>query len=133
MNEYPPRRSFIPGRWQPLHDGHVALIRTLLAEGRLVVIGIMDTPISTRNPHTLATRKAMFRKAFKRELDQGLLRLLPMPWVDEVVYGRDVGWRCREVRLDEETEAISGTGLRSADPVADAIWREAMRQERERA
>ena len=109
MNEYPPQTSLIPGRWQPLHDGHVALIRTLLAEGRLVVIGIMDTPRSERNPHTLVTRKGMFRREFKRELDTGLMRLLPMPWVDEVVYGRDCGWSCRKIDLDEETESISGT------------------------
>ncbi len=108
MNEHPPRRSFYIGRWQPLHAGHVALIRTALDEGREVAIGIMDTPLTKRNPFSMAERKAMFYATFP-EVEDGLMTLWPMPWIDEVVYGRDVGWRCREVRLDEETESISGT------------------------
>ncbi len=112
MSEYPPRRSFFPGRWQPLHAGHVALIRTALGEGRQVEVGIMDTPASERNPYTLAERRAMFRAEFKHELNNGLMTLRTMAWIDEVVYGRDCGWRTRHIQLGAATEAINGTELR---------------------
>lgn len=107
-DDQPPRRSCFIGRWQPLHEGHVALIRTALDEGRDVVIGIMDTPGSERNPHTYHERMWMFIRRFGPDR----LTFVKMPWIDEVVYGRECGWRCREIRLDAETEAISGTETR---------------------
>ena len=112
-HEWPPQTSFIPGRWQPLHDGHEALIRVPLAEGRDVVIGIMDTELSTRNLLSVASRHIMFHDRFPEEIKNGRIKLVTIPWVDEFVYGRDCGWRCRAIQLDAETEAISATGLRA--------------------
>ena len=116
MRDGPPERSFFIGRWQPLHAGHVRLIRTALDEGRPVVIGIMDTPTSKRNPHSFQARMHMFWKEFGPEVMgyDGPMQILKMPWIDEVVYGRDCGWRCRRIRLDAETEQNhSGTASRA--------------------
>lgn len=96
----PPKRSFYIGRWQPLHRGHIALIQTALDEGREVVVGIMDTPPDARNPYTIKQRLRMFHDAFSAEIRAGRLTLLKMPWIDEVCYGRECGWRCREILLD---------------------------------
>ena len=116
MSDAPPKRSFFIGRWQPLHAGHVRLIRTALDEGRQVVIGIMDTPVSERNPHTFGQRMEMFWDEFGPDVMgyNGPMQILKMPWIDEVVYGRDCGWRCRRIRLDSEVEQeFSGTAIRA--------------------
>jgi len=112
MSEYPSKRSFFIGRWQPLHAGHIAIIRTALDEGRQVVIGIMETPPSRRNPFNLLERGEMFGLEFGLELEAGRMKVLPMPWIDEVCYGRDCGWRTRRIHLDPEIEAVSATEIR---------------------
>jgi len=113
MNQ-PPKRSFYIGRWQPLHAGHIGIIRQALDAGRDVVVGIMDTPQSERNPYSVGERVAMFREAFPGELGDGRLDVLPMPWIDEVCYGRNCGWRTRRVRQDPELEEITATDIRAA-------------------
>lgn len=118
MTEYPPRRSFFIGRWQPLHEGHIRLIQTALDEGREVLIGIMDTPISERNPYTFQQRMEMFWNVFGPDVMgfEGPMRILRMPWIDEVCYGRDCGWGCRRIYLEPETEKrISGTLIRAGE------------------
>jgi len=115
MSEQPPRRSFFIGRWQPLHEAHIRLIQTALDEGREVLIGIMDTPLSARNPHSMPERWKMFWDAFGPEVmgHGGRMKLQAMAWIDEVCYGRDCGWGCRRIRLDPETEEqVSGTVIR---------------------
>lgn len=118
MNNGPPERSFFIGRWQPLHEGHVRLIRKALDEGRDVLIGIMDTPVSPRNPHTIGQRQKMFWDAFGRELlgYEGRMTLLTMPWIDEVCYGRNCGWRSRRIRLNGAMELVSATAIRAEHP-----------------
>ena len=112
MTDQPPRRSLFIGRWQPLHEGHIALIRTALDEGRDVLIGIMETPRSERNPHAVERRMEMFWHRFGDEMMAGRMTLMRMPWIDEVCYGRKCGWGCRHIQLSAELEAINGTALR---------------------
>lgn len=102
--------SLFVGRWQPFHKGHQALIQTILDEGRGAVVAIRDTKISKDNPYTVKERKKMIRKAFP---DKNLVKIISIPDIAEVVYGRKVGYNVREVRLDGRTEAISGTNIRN--------------------
>ena len=44
--------SLFIGRWQPLHDGHVALISQVLDEGKNVCVAVRDTEVSEKNPYT---------------------------------------------------------------------------------
>lgn len=101
--------SFFIGRWQPLHDGHIKLIRGVLNEGKKVAVGLRDTPVDTKNPYTIEQRKEMFKKVFGDEV-----KLVVLPDIAEVCYGRDVGWGVRELKLDPYTEAISATNIRKA-------------------
>lgn len=109
MTEFTGDKSLMIGRWQPLHDGHIKLIRSVLNEGKKVVIGIRDTPINKRNPYTLEERRAMFIKEFGNEVE-----IIAVPDINEVVYGRDVGYGIRQVPLDPYTEGISATKWREA-------------------
>lgn len=42
--------SLFPGRWQPLHPGHVELMRKVLDEGKGIIVGIRDTVPDDNNP-----------------------------------------------------------------------------------
>ena len=112
MTDYPRKSSLVPGRWQPLHDGHICMIRVLLAEGQTVIVAIFDTPISKRNPFSFRERVEMFAAAFPREMCIGQIQISKLPWVRDLVYGRDCGWRARRVKLADEIEAVNGTAIR---------------------
>lgn len=99
--------SLFIGRWQPFHAGHQKLIQTVLDEGKNVCVAVRDTEISEENPFTAATRREMILKVFPQ------VKVIVIPDIEEVVYGRKVGWGIRELKLDEATEAISGTDIRS--------------------
>jgi len=105
--------SLFIGRFQPLHAGHVALIRKVLNEGRPVLVALRDTIRSDANPYSLGERTAQFYREFLPELQHGQLRLMTIPDIEEVCHGRKVGWGIREIRLDEATEAISATAIRA--------------------
>ena len=103
--------KFFIGRFQPFHLGHKAIVERLLKEG-LVCVALRDTKISKDNPYTIKARKKMIRKAFP---DKDLVKIITIPDITEIVYGRKVGYNVREVRLDSKTEAISGTKIRNND------------------
>jgi len=104
--------SLFIGRWQPLHRGHIKLIRTVLNEGNKVCIGIRDSKVDDKNPYSVEERIDMICREFKREMNIGKLTYVVLPDIKEVVHGRKVGWGIREIRLDKETENISGTKIR---------------------
>jgi len=99
--------SLFIGRYQPLHDGHVKLIRTVINEGKNVCVALRDTPISESDPYTVEQRMQMFKEKLPE------VKVIAIPDIEEVCYGRAVGWGIREIRLDSETEKISATSIRS--------------------
>jgi adenylylsulfate kinase len=100
--------SLFIGRWQPLHEGHKKLIQSVLDEGKNVCIAIRDTPITPDNPYSVSERWEMIEAAFPEA------RIIVIPDISEVCFGRKVGYGIREIHLDETTEAISGTEIRRA-------------------
>lgn len=104
------RYSLFIGRFQPLHDGHIKLIRKVLDEGKQVCVALRDTPKDKDNPYTIQERKAMFFNEFKHDV-----KIIVIPDIDEICYGRKVGWGIREIRLDKKTEKISATAIRNSN------------------
>lgn len=113
--------SLFIGRWQPFHDGHKKLIETVLKQGKPVVIGIRDTEISKKNPYTVTERWTKIQQELGEYGE--LVKIITLPDIDEVCYGREVGYLLRRIQLDEETEQISGTKVR-AKTITDhpIIW-----------
>lgn len=105
------------GRYQPLHQGHIKLIRSALDEGKEVVVAIRETLIDRKNPYTVKERKEMFRQQFGDKV-----KLISIPDISEVRYGRKVGYAIREVQLDKETESISATKIREEKLMYKIIW-----------
>ncbi|MCK9370976.1 adenylyltransferase/cytidyltransferase family protein [Candidatus Dojkabacteria bacterium] len=99
--------SLFIGRFQGLHEGHIKLIQTVLDEGKNVCVALRDTGINDKNPYTVEQRIKMFTDKLPS------VKIIVIPDIEEVCYGRDVGWGIREIRLDKETESISATKIRN--------------------
>lgn len=108
--------SLFIGRYQPLHKGHIKLIRKVLDdEGKPVVVALRDTAVDEKNPFTTKERKGMFKKEFGNKV-----KVIVVPDVEEVCYGRKVGYKVRKIRLDKQTEEVSATGIRNSQK--RVIW-----------
>jgi len=107
-----PKYSLFIGRYQPFHDGHEKLIRTVLNEGKRVCVALRDTPITATDPFNIEERTDMIVSRFEKEIACGQLKIIAIPDIEEVCYGRKVGWGIREIKLDAETENISATKIR---------------------
>lgn len=101
------------GRWQPFHKGHRTLIDKVLGEGENVIIAIRDTERSESNPYTAEERYQQILAEYQDEWNEGRVTIISIPDIKGIGFGRDVGYQIREIRLDEETEAISGTKIRA--------------------
>lgn len=114
-----PKSTLFIGRFQPFHEGHKTLIQTILKRGKPIVIAIRDTEISQANPYTLYERWTMIQKELK-EFGE-LVKIVVIPDIDEICYGRNVGYAIRQIQLDNKVEQISGTKIREKSPPAKPI------------
>lgn len=113
--------SLFVGRWQPFHDGHKKLVETVLKKKKPIIIAVRDTKLSRTNPYTVQERRRTIRAALKKY--GALVKIITVPDIDEICYGRDVGYAIRRIVLDSDTEAISGTRTRKANPpLRPIIW-----------
>lgn len=102
--------SLFIGRYSPPHLGHKALFEKVLCKGKNVCIAIRDTEKSSRDPYSYRNRKKHLKAMLKKYKE--LVKIIKIPDIDEVCYGRDVGWEIRKINLDKKTEAISATKIR---------------------
>ena len=103
--------SLFIGRWQPFHDGHKALIDSVLAEGKIVLIAVRDTEESKDNPLNMSERFSIIREIYP---NKNLVYIMGIPDIEEICYGRGVGYGIREIRLGYDVESISGTNIRES-------------------
>ena len=101
--------SMMLGRFQPWHAGHTAMIQQMLRDGCEPVVALRDTVIDKSNPYSANERKAMILKHFPPHV----VKVIIIPDIKEIVYGRGVGWNMRRINLDATTESISATDLRA--------------------
>ena len=102
----------LPGRWQPLHVGHEWLIQQELDQGKRVVVGIRDTPVSESDPYSAQMRKRMVEYRYEGEEVEAWI----MPDIEALSYGRKVGYEVREAKdIPPEVFQVSATGVRGGD------------------
>jgi len=100
------------GRWQTWHPGHEWLINQQLEKGKPVCIAIRETEVDVDN---LKSPFQIFREItdFYREvIDAGMMRVIIIPDIASVNYGRGVGYEVIEHFPPEDIEEISGTKIR---------------------
>jgi len=110
-------KSLFIGRWQPFHKGHEALIGTVLSEKGKVVIAVRDTPLSEGNPYTASERVKRIEKVYKNNPN---VEIIIIPDINEVCYGREVGWGVRHISMNKEIEDVSATKIRNSSK--RVIW-----------
>lgn len=99
------------GRFQPWHDGHLALFEKALEKHGQVCIGVRSMPIGDKNPFDAKTVKRNIEQSLTGKYD-GRYTVVVLPNIVDVVYGRDVGWTVTKIDLPPEIEAISATKIR---------------------
>lgn len=72
------KRALFIGRFQPFHNGHLAVVRRMLEkyEEAIITIGSAEESLSQSNPFTAGERMEMIRACFKRN---ELARIIVVP------------------------------------------------------
>lgn len=100
--------SFLLGRYQPWHDGHTALFKEALKEGK-VCIGVRR---ELRDEMNFTQVKANIDRALAEY--RGRYDVIEMPNITQIGYGRNVGYEVKRFELPADVEAISATKIRAA-------------------
>ena len=100
------------GRWQPFHDGHYTLFEEIVKKTGQVCIQIRDVQGVDDNPFDFETVKQKIEERLNPKYE-GRFRIMLVPNVTNICYGRGVGYKIEEIVLDEETQKISATKIRA--------------------
>jgi adenylylsulfate kinase-like enzyme len=97
------------GRYQPWHAGHHALYDEAGKRTEQVMLGIRST-------HNTSPKDPLSFEQVKVFIDQdeymrGAM-VIKMPNITNIVYGRDVGYKIEQIKLEDEIESISATQKR---------------------
>ncbi len=105
--------SLYIGRWQPWHEGHQWLIDQQLEKGNRVLLAIRDVPTDEKNPWTAEQVKKNLQKVHYDLIKQGRIKLMIIPDIESVNYGRGVGYDINEHVPPQEIKEISATKIRN--------------------
>ena len=98
------------GRWQPWHGGHQKLFEETLKRAEQVLIMVRDVQGVGDNPFNFDTVKSNIEHALKDY--EGKFKVILVPNITNICYGRGVGYKIEEIVLDQETQKISATKIR---------------------
>jgi GTPase SAR1 family protein len=99
------------GRYQPFHDGHKKLFQEILAREGQVLIAVRDTQgTDEKNPFDFNQVTIGIETALTKY--KGKYKIIYLPNITGVYYGRDVGYKVEKINLDAATESISATKIR---------------------
>lgn len=94
------------------HKGHRYLFETKINQGIPVLVAIRDVPTDEKNPFTAEEVERMLHKEFFDHLISGMMKIIVIPDIMAICYGREVGYTIEHIEAPEEIQAISATQLR---------------------
>ena len=108
------------GRWQPWHDGHLALFERALSKTGQVVIQVRDVKDSSGgdgqddNPFSydeisIDIEEKLSTYGYKLNEDF-IIQFVPN--ITNITYGRGVGYKIEQESFESNIEAISATKIR---------------------
>ena len=104
------------GRFQPFHEGHLALAKNAIAKVGQVAICIRDTHgTSNKDPFNFRVVKRNIEERMDREGYKGKYKVIFMPNITNIHYGRDVGYKIEQIRFGRAIESISATHIRNSN------------------
>jgi nicotinamide mononucleotide adenylyltransferase len=98
------------GRWQPFHDGHLALFKEILKKTGQVQIMVRTMEKSDNNPFEFQDIKKRIEEKLKDYIGQ--FEVLQVANITNICYGRDVGYKIEEIILPKQIQEISATKIR---------------------
>jgi nicotinamide mononucleotide adenylyltransferase len=104
--------SMFIGRWQPWHEGHRWLIDQRLNEGKNVLICIRDIQPDEKNPFRASEVESNIKKELWQLLGQERVKVMIIPDIESVNFGRGVGYDIIEHVPPQEVGDISATKIR---------------------
>tara|TARA_Y100001934_G_C11653735_1_gene451218 strand:- start:21 stop:362 length:342 start_codon:yes stop_codon:yes gene_type:complete len=106
------KRALFIGRWQPLHPGHKWLFNQKLEKNIPILIAVRDTPVNDSNPFSTEEVISNVEKEYQSEVDSGMVKVISIPDIESVNYGRGVGYEINEFVPPKGIGDISATELR---------------------
>ena len=106
------KRALFIGRWQPLHPGHKWLFNQKLEQQVPILIAVRDTPVDDSNPFTTEDVITNLEKEYRKEVESGMVKIIPIPDIESVNYGRGVGYEINEYVPPKDIGQISATKIR---------------------
>ena len=106
------KRALFIGRWQPLHPGHKWLFNQKLEQNIPILIAVRDTPIDDSNPYSTEYVIVNLEKEYANEVESGMVKVISIPDIESVNYGRGVGYEINEFEPPKDIGKISATELR---------------------
>ena len=100
------------GRWQPLHDGHKALFQQVLNRGDKLCIAIREGEVNEKNPFSAIEVMASISEYYKNNILLGQVKVIIIPDICSVNFGRGVGYDIIEHIPPAEIADISATKIR---------------------
>ena len=104
--------SMFIGRWQPWHKGHRWLIDQRLNENKNVLICIREVSKDDKNPYNPQDVKENVEKELKELIDAQRVKVIIIPDIESVNYGRGVGYDIIEHIPPSDIGEISATKIR---------------------
>ena len=105
--------SLFVGRWQPLHEGHKQLFQQVIDEGGNVLIAIREVEdLDSKNPFTALEVMNNIMDEYQEEIQQKRVKVMILPDVCSVEFGRGVGYDIIEHIPPTEISEISATKIR---------------------
>jgi len=98
------------GRWQPFHEGHLALFKEILKKTGQVCIMVRSMPQTDNNPFQFDEIKKRIEEKLKDY--KGQFEVVKVPNITNICYGRDVGYKIEEIVLSKEIQKISATEIK---------------------
>ena len=106
------KRALFIGRWQPLHPGHKWLFNQKLDKKIPILIAVRDTPVDDSNPFSTEDVVTNLKKEYNKEVENGMVQIIPIPDIESVNYGRGVGYEINEFVPPDNIGKISATAIR---------------------
>jgi cytidyltransferase-like protein len=104
--------SMFIGRWQPLHEGHQYIFQQRLNKGKNILICIRDIEPDEKNPYKAEEVELMITEHYKEEIKLGKVKVLIIPDIESVNFGRGVGYDIIEHVVPDDIKNISATKIR---------------------
>ena len=104
--------SLFIGRWQPLHTGHKEFFRQVINEGGKVCVAIRDGEVNEKNPFSPFQVMSNIFDEMQAEVEAGTLKVIIIPDICSVEFGRGVGYDIIEHIPPTEVAEISATKIR---------------------